>query len=130
MDLKEVDQIILNSGEKFARVKYKGYNMFFQIMHERRNIRILKYLRSNESDGSMNSIVELNNGSEMCLMNTETGIIKSVGALFAKASIKKTLEFYSGCDSLRTKITSEELGKMNQLDGQLKALDFYEQNCK
>jgi len=128
--LNEVEGITLDSGEKFARLKYESSNMFFQVLHESANFKILKYYRSNEGSEATGAIVDLNNGSEMCIMKKASGTIKSVGSKFAGTAGKKTAEFYSTCESLKTKVLADEFGKMNELDGQVKALTFFEQNCK
>ncbi len=130
IDLNEIQGITLDSGEKFARLKYSGNNMFFQVLHESANFKILKYHRSNEDAAATGGIVDLNNGKEMCVMKKTSGYIKSVGAGLGGNAAKKTAEFYSACESLKTKILANEFGKMNELDGQVKALTFFEQNCK
>jgi hypothetical protein len=129
IDLNEIEGITLDSGEKFARLKYSGNNMFFQILHESTNFKILKYHRSNEGSGVF-GIADLNNGKEMCIMKKASGAIKSVGVGLGGNAAKKTAEFYSACESLKTKILANEFGKMNELEGQVKALTFFEQDCK
>ena len=128
INVNEIQEIALNSGEKFVRLKYKSSNMFFQILHESANFKILKYFRANEEEGI--EISQLNNGSEVCIMKKASGDIKSVGARFAGPAAKRTAEFYAGCQALQTKILADEFGKMNELDGQVKALTFFESNCK
>jgi hypothetical protein len=130
IDLKEIEGITLDNGEKFARLKYRGNNMFFQVLHESAGHKILKYLRSNEGVEATSGVADLNNGKEMCLMNKTSGEIKSVSTGLGGNAAKKTTEFYASCESVKTKILANEFGRMNELDGQIKALAFFEQNCK
>jgi hypothetical protein len=130
IDLNEIEKIVLEDGEKFERLKHKDNYMFFQVLHESNNFKILKYYRSNEGEDATMGIAELNNGKEMCIMKNSSGAIKSVGAGLGGNAAKKTAEFYSTCEPLKAKILANEFGKMSELDAQIKALTFFEQECK
>lgn len=130
MDLNAIEQISLASGQNFFKLPYKGTKMFFQILHESVDINILKYIKSNEGSAAKDAVSDLDFGKEICLMRKSSGEIRSVGAILTKNANKKTAEFYSNCESLKAKILVEEFGKMDELSNQIKAIKFYQQNCK
>jgi hypothetical protein len=130
IDLTAIEEITLTSGEKFARFKHENTKLFFQILHETGSHKILQYLRSNEGAEATGAIVDFNNGKELSLLKIATGKIYSVGGLIEANVAKRTAEFYGTCEAAKTKILAGELGKMNDLEGQIKALNFFEQNCK
>jgi hypothetical protein len=130
IDITAIEEISLTSGEKFVRFKHENTKLFFQVLHETGGHKILKYMRSNEGAESTGSIVDFNNGKELSILKISTGKIQSVGALLESGVAKKTAEFYGSCEAAKTKVLAGEFGKMNELAGQIKALTFFEQNCK
>lgn len=130
IDLGALEEISLVSGEKFVRLKHENSKLFFQVLHETSGHKILKYMRSNEGAESTGAIIDFNNGKELSLLKIETGKIQSVGAMLESGVAKKTADFYGNCEAAKTKILAGEFGKMNDLTGQIKAVTFFEQNCK
>lgn len=140
IDVSNVDEMSFGRDYEFFRYVFKNSlgitenPYMFKVQHETENFRIVKYYKTNnEMKTKLNeTIIEqrlfMNGG--ICIMNKKTGQIHPVSSLVAKNAKENTAEYYQGCPELKTKITNEEFGNLNQLDNQIKVLEFFESKCK